>query len=79
MDCFEKLYNEIRSRFATDDEVAFSKMSEPLATIMKECREKLRQPLVSGSCADGCYCCGTSKVIGNDGYCNVCGSKAHGR
>ena len=41
--------------------------------------KKLRQPLVSGSCADGCYSCGTSKVIGDDGYCNVCGSKVHDR
>lgn len=33
--------------------------------------------LLVDTCADGCYCCGTSKVIGDDGFCNVCGSKSH--
>lgn len=41
MNCFEKLYNEIRTRFADTDEGAFEHMSEPLASIMKECKAKL--------------------------------------
>lgn len=41
MNCWKKLFKEIRSRFADDDEMAFKHMSEPLGTIMRECKAEL--------------------------------------